>query len=88
MDKTDTGPRMLTRKQAAEYLNVTTAGFDVWVRKGIVPTAIAGTRRWDKRAIDASLDRQSGLSDKDDGEDAFLKWERENALAESKRKAK
>jgi hypothetical protein len=32
--------------------------FDEWVRRGIVPGPIAGTRRWDRKAIDAALDKR------------------------------
>lgn len=35
--------------------------FDDWVRRGIVPKAMAGTTRWDRKAIDRALDRRSGL---------------------------
>jgi hypothetical protein len=55
-------PRGLTRDQAAAYCGCdTTAAFDEWVRKGIVPRAMPGTTRWDRKAIDRALDRRSGL---------------------------
>jgi hypothetical protein len=55
-------PRGLTREQAAEYCGCETVeAFDGWVRRGIVPAAIKGTHRWDRRAIDRALDRRSGL---------------------------
>lgn len=77
---TDT-PRTLSRQQAAEYLGLTPAGFDVWVRKGILPPPIAGTRRWDRKAIDAALDKSSGLAEQSD-EDPFEKWKRESGQQE------
>jgi hypothetical protein len=43
-----------------------------------MPAAIAGTRKWDKRAIDAKLDEISGLQPANDNtEDEFERWERE-----------
>jgi hypothetical protein len=58
---TDT-PRVLSKDKAAAYCGCETmAAFDDWVRRGIVPGPIPGTRRWDKRAIDMHLDRLSGI---------------------------
>jgi hypothetical protein len=55
-------PRCLSKQQAAEYCGCESLeAFDAWIRKGIVPPAIHKTRRWDKNAIDAALDRASGL---------------------------
>lgn len=66
-------PLTLTRPQAAALLGLTPAGFDVWVRKGIVPPAIAGTRRWSRAAIERAI---SG--DAVDVElDPFEAWEAE-----------
>ncbi|MCJ2059814.1 hypothetical protein MKL09_25200 [Methylobacterium sp. J-048] len=55
-------PRMLSREQAAEYCGCESLpAFDDWVRRGIVPKAMTGTISWDRKAIDRSLDRRSGL---------------------------
>jgi hypothetical protein len=42
-----------------------------------MPPCIPGTRKWDRRAIDAKLDEVSGLSVNDD-EDPYDKWMREH----------
>ncbi|WP_081636432.1 hypothetical protein [Methylobacterium sp. 285MFTsu5.1] len=56
-------PRGLSREQAAEYCGCgSVSSFDDWVRKGIVPRAMRGTNRWDRKAIDRALDRHSGLA--------------------------
>ncbi len=55
-------PRCLTKQQAADYCGLSLAGFGEWVRTGIVPKAIPNTHRWDKKAIDAALYRQSGIA--------------------------
>ncbi len=54
--------RGLTKDNAAAYLALEPSGFDKWVRDGLLPGPIPGTRRWDKKAIDAALDKASGLS--------------------------
>lgn len=55
-------PRGLSKEQAAEYCGCESLpAFDTWVKRGIVPRAIPGTNRWDRKAIDRALDRRSGL---------------------------
>jgi len=56
-------PRGLNREQAARYAGCDTlSAFHDWVRRGILPGPIPGTHRWDRKAIDAALDRRSGLA--------------------------
>jgi hypothetical protein len=56
-------PRCLNRRQAADYCGCgSLSAFDDWVRRGIVPGPIPGTRRWDRKAIDAALDKSSNLA--------------------------
>lgn len=47
----DNYPAVLTRSLAAAMCQLTPSGFDGWVRRGIVPPAIMGTRRWSRDAI-------------------------------------
>lgn len=75
----DNGPRLLSRRQAAEYCGIAESTFSMWVASHKMPAAIFGTRRWDKAAIDAKLDEISGLSVNDNQEDEFDRWERLNA---------
>ncbi len=74
----DNYPPVLTRSQAAAMCQLTPAGFDVWVRKRIVPAAIEGTRRWSRDAILRALSGADAI-----GVDAalspFEQWEAENA---------
>lgn len=71
--------RGLTAEQAAEYCGCETVdAFQTWVRRRIVPGPIPGTHRWDRKAIDAALDRLSGLT-KDAGTSSFDDWARRNA---------
>ncbi|NKM30108.1 helix-turn-helix transcriptional regulator [Rhizobium laguerreae] len=71
-------PRLIGRKQAADYLGIGESTFSLWVANHKMPPAIAGTRKWDKRAIDARLDEISGIGI-DDGpaETDLQKWRRE-----------
>jgi predicted DNA-binding transcriptional regulator AlpA len=74
----DNSPRLIGRREAAEYLGIAESTFSVWVATLKMPQPIAGTRRWDKKAIDARLDELSSLS-ANDNEDPYEKWMRENA---------
>jgi predicted DNA-binding transcriptional regulator AlpA len=70
----DLQPRLISRADAATYCGLTLSGFDDWVRSGRLPKALAGTRRWDRKAIDAALDRLSGLAANDDGMSDYQRW--------------
>jgi hypothetical protein len=55
-------PRGMSKEQAAAYAGCETlSAFNDWIRRRIMPGPIPGTHRWDKMAIDAALDRLSGL---------------------------
>ncbi|RXH02313.1 DNA-binding protein [Bradyrhizobium vignae] len=54
-------PRLLSRQQAAAYCNLSPSAFSAWVRSGKLPSPLAGTTRWDLKAIDLALDNMSGL---------------------------
>jgi hypothetical protein len=57
-----TQPRGMSREEAADYCGCDSmAAFSDWVRRGIIPGPLPGTHRWDRKAIDAALDRASGL---------------------------
>lgn len=76
-------PRMLTRGDAAAYCSIKPGTFDHWVSHGRLPRPLPGTKRWDKLAIDAALDRLSGIgpvSAKSD-DDGFQRWLEENGHA-------
>ena len=73
----DNYPPVLTRPEAAAMCRLSTSGFDSWVRRGIVPPAIAGTKRWSRDAIlravgGAEIGVDAALS-------PFEQWEAENA---------
>ncbi|MFG1381255.1 hypothetical protein [Xanthobacter versatilis] len=77
-------PRCLTQQQAAAYCGLTASGFAAWCRQGIVPGPIPGTKRWDRHALDAALDKASGLRHAEaEPEDAYTKWKRERDAAKS-----
>nr|WP_246562946.1 hypothetical protein [Bradyrhizobium liaoningense] len=71
----------MTKHEAAAYCGCNTlAAFDSWLQKGIVPKAIAGTNRWDRKALDAALDRASGLVTDSAAElTPYQRWKAENA---------
>ncbi|MEH3090749.1 MAG: hypothetical protein PGN20_01640 [Agrobacterium cavarae] len=70
-------PRLIGRKDAAAYLGIAESTFSSWVSSHKMPPPIPGTRKWDRKAIDARIDEISGLGSNDD-EDPYEKWMREN----------
>jgi len=54
--------RIFTRQDAADYCRLSLSGFDGWVRKGLLPGPINGTRRWDRKALDRALDGEGRAS--------------------------
>lgn len=55
-------PRGLSREDAAAYAGCKTlSAFHDQIRRGILPGPMPGTHTWDRKAIDAALDRLSGL---------------------------
>jgi hypothetical protein len=55
-------PRGMSKQQAAAYAGCESlSAFSDWVRRGFMPRPIPGTRKWDRKAIDAALDRLTGL---------------------------
>lgn len=76
--------RLFTREEAAAYCRLSTQGFSQWVKMGRLPGPIAGTARWDLRAIDAALDSLSGIGSNTQ-EDAFDKWKREHNAKKTSR---
>ncbi|WP_131818961.1 hypothetical protein [Rhizobium sp. LCM 4573] len=74
--------RLIGRKEAAAYLGIAESTFSLWVSTHKMPPPIFGTRKWDKRAIDAKLDDISGLAT-DRKEDRYEKWMREQGATEA-----
>ncbi len=68
----------LTRDEAAELCGLSPAGFDVWVRKGIVPGPVKGTRRWSRAALARALGGETAAND-DDAEAAYRRWKESRA---------
>ncbi|AWM24995.1 helix-turn-helix transcriptional regulator [Sinorhizobium fredii] len=73
----DISPRLIGRKEAAEYCGISPTCLSLWVSTHKMPPPIPGTRKWDKRAIDANLDEISGLA-ATEPEDPYVKWMREH----------
>jgi hypothetical protein len=76
-------PRGLSKDDAAVYCGCeTVSAFNDWVRRGIVPGPIRGTHRWDRKAIDAALDRASGLAPTMTEQSDYAKWKARAGQAE------
>lgn len=72
----DNYPPVLTRQEAASMCRLSPSGFDDWVRRGIVPTAIMGTRRWSRDAI---LRAVAGVGIDVEVLSPFEQWEKQHA---------
>lgn len=73
--------RGLTKQEAADYCGCNTlSAFDRWIQKGLIPRAMPRTSRWDLKALDAALDRASGLVTESASElTPYQRWKAENA---------
>lgn len=69
-------PRMLTREEAAAYCGLSPEGLTDWMRRGLVPKPIAGTHRIDRKALDAALDKLSGI-EPERKSSALEEWKRQ-----------
>lgn len=75
-------PRGLSVEDAARYAGCETVStFRDWVRRGIMPRPIPGTHRYDRRAIDAALDRISGLSNTAPEDSPYEAWKRRESAS-------
>jgi excisionase family DNA binding protein len=54
-------PRLISKREVAAYLGYSEKSLEKLVAAGVIPGPIAGTHRFDRRAIDAALDRASGI---------------------------
>lgn len=83
----DNSPRLLSRTEAAAYCGFKPTAFSTHVLAGRLPAALPGLHKWDRAAIDAHLDKMSGLTkgNRDAPEDAFEAWEREDNARHSER---
>ena len=74
-------PRGLTRRQAANVYGLSLSGFDKARREGKIPAPTLPGRRFDRRLLDASMDRLSGISSQGDAETPLMAWRASHARA-------
>jgi predicted DNA-binding transcriptional regulator AlpA len=55
-------PRLLKRERAAAYCGVSPSRFSQLVKAGTLPSSVPGTTLYDRKAIDAALDKLGGLT--------------------------
>jgi hypothetical protein len=75
----DNWPAVLTRPEAAEMCRISAQTFDSWVRKGILPGPIPGTRRWSRVAIERRLSGTVASPLANDQLSPFEQWKCGNA---------
>ena len=56
-------PRCLSLKEAAAYVGLTPRSYKEAVRRDKYPDTLPGTRRYDRNAIDARLNAESGITE-------------------------
>ena len=71
-------PRLLTERESVAYVGIDLATFRTWVSVGRLPAAMPDCGKWDVKAIDAALDRISGIGSPTNALDA---WRARNARA-------
>jgi hypothetical protein len=78
-------PRLVSKAQAANYCGVTAPTFAKWVFAGILPSSISVTGKYDMRALDAALDKLSGIEPIQLTQDSFDIWKRGRSAKTSSR---
>jgi hypothetical protein len=63
--------RLVTEKEAADAVGIDLATFRAWVASGKLPKAIPDCGKYDVKAIDAAIDRLSGLGGPSNALDAW-----------------
>lgn len=81
-----TEPRLMSGSDAAAYCGVAPVTFSKWVSDGTIPKPLPGTRRWDRKAIDLTLDKLSGIEAPraEPEEDEYAKWKREDEAEQAR----
>lgn len=72
-------PLTYSKQQACAFLGIAQGCFDDWVRRGILPRAISGTRRWSREAIRQSIERGLDNSPLSEAELALREFENRQA---------
>ena len=63
--------RLVAEKEAADFAGLDLSVFRAWVASGKLPKPIADCNKFDIKAIDAALDRVSGLGGPSNALDAW-----------------
>jgi hypothetical protein len=69
-------PRLVSKVEASRYCGVTPPTYAKWVLAGIVPPSLSVIGKYDMRALDAALDKLSGIKSVEQPEDSFETWKR------------
>lgn len=72
--------RLVGKKIAAKHCGVCIKTYDNWVSKGLVPSSLPHTNRYDLKALDLALDKLSGIEQQSEPEDEFETWFNESEI--------
>jgi hypothetical protein len=64
--------RLVTEREAADYIGLDLATFQSWVEYGRFPKPLVDCGKFDLKAVDAALDRISGLGSSSNALDVWL----------------
>jgi predicted site-specific integrase-resolvase len=76
--------RGLTREQAAEFAGISPSTFDKYRREGKFPGPTLPGRRYDKRLMEAAMDRSSGIVAEGEAFNALDSWRASRARSNSR----
>lgn len=68
---TDSPSRLMSRGALMDYLSVGSTTLHKLVKEGRIPRPLPGLKRWDRHAVDAALDRASGIAKHAPHDDQF-----------------
>ena len=63
--------RLMSRGELMDYLSVGSTTLHRLVKDGKIPPPLPGLKRWDRHAVDAALDRISGIAKHAPHDDQF-----------------
>jgi predicted DNA-binding transcriptional regulator AlpA len=75
----DNWPLVLTRREAARMCGISASTFSIWIKKGILPPPIPGTRRWNRVAIEHGLAGGLTAAPSTNEDSVFDQWKRDHA---------
>jgi predicted DNA-binding transcriptional regulator AlpA len=68
----DNLPLFLGRQQSAHLCGLSPSTFDTWVKQGILPSPLPGTRRWSRFQLEQAAKRET--TERSNSKSPFEEW--------------